>query len=121
MIIEKKISETLKVAQMNVVDETETVGYCSKAFICAEAELTKQTDGKGDSGGPLFYYNTLEDCMHTTLFNRPIIIGVLSHHLGKLSVFTRVAHYLEWIESYVKISSPFFNKKNIINPIKSNY
>ncbi|KAG5317557.1 SNAK protease, partial [Pseudoatta argentina] len=69
------------------------LGIVNEWQICA-GEVGKDTC-QGDSGGPLAVFNTDHQCMYT-------IIGVTS--LGRLcgsiipGVYTRVYHYVPWIE-----------------------
>jgi len=65
--------------------------------LCAKGQK-KSEQCHGDSGGPLVYYGG----------GRPLLMGIVSYNIGKREcgtranpgVYTRVSHYLPWIEKY---------------------
>ncbi|XP_017772374.1 PREDICTED: venom protease [Nicrophorus vespilloides] len=74
-------------------------GILDDSQVCAGSFTERKDTCQGDSGGPLQIYNLNEYCMYT-------LIGVTS--FGKAcgiaqvpGVYTRVSHYLEWIENTV--------------------
>lgn len=78
------------------VDTKVDHGIIDEWQICA-GEVGKDTC-QGDSGGPLAIYNNDQDCMYS-------VVGITS--LGRIcgtiipGVYTRVYHYLPWIEKIV--------------------
>lgn len=62
---------------------------------CAYDPAGQNDSCQGDSGGPLQYFPTNESSVAT-------VVGIVSFGIGcgstLPSVYTRVAHYLEWIE-----------------------
>lgn len=65
---------------------------------CAYDPQGRNDSCQGDSGGPLQYFPTKESTVGT-------VLGIVSFGVGcgsRLpSVYTRVAHYLDWIEPIV--------------------
>lgn len=65
---------------------------------CAYDPLGRNDSCKGDSGGPLQYFRTKETSVAT-------VVGIVSFGAGcgstVPSVYTRVAHYLQWIDPIV--------------------
>lgn len=65
---------------------------------CAYDPEGKNDSCLGDSGGPLQFFSSDESTVAT-------VIGIVSYGIGcgasLPSVYTRIAHYLEWIEPIV--------------------
>ncbi|RZF45072.1 hypothetical protein LSTR_LSTR002033 [Laodelphax striatellus] len=77
----------------------ENVSIDDNRMICAGDLIGRKDTCRGDSGGPLQIRRTTPYCMYS-------IIGVTSIGRGKCGtkqpgVYTRVSHYLPWIESQV--------------------
>uniref|UniRef100_A0A2A4K714 Peptidase S1 domain-containing protein n=1 Tax=Heliothis virescens TaxID=7102 RepID=A0A2A4K714_HELVI len=76
-------------------------GYMHKMQMCygGDAETEPRDTCEGDSGGPLQVVSELSKCLRT-------IIGVTSYgracgYAGVAGMYTRVHHYVPWIESIV--------------------
>ncbi|CAH0596872.1 unnamed protein product [Chrysodeixis includens] len=74
-------------------------GYNHSTQMCYGHREKIRDTCKGDSGGPLLNTNPISECVYT-------IIGVTSSgkscgFAGNSGVYTRVLHYLPWIESIV--------------------
>ncbi|KAF9411854.1 hypothetical protein HW555_009459 [Spodoptera exigua] len=74
-------------------------GYDAKTQLCYGDPNEPKDTCEGDSGGPLQVRSQFSKCQHT-------IIGVTSYgracgYAGEAGMYTRVFHYVPWIESVV--------------------
>lgn len=60
------------------------VDQCYNNYICASPRVARP----GDSGSPLFYYSST---------GKSKIIGILSDKGNVKHIFTRVPHFISWI------------------------
>lgn len=90
-------NETLLDFNQNVRDKALENGI-SESQYCSYDPQGKQDSCNGDSGGPLQYF----PFKHSTISK---VVGVISFGFGcasgKPGINTRVASYLDWIESFV--------------------
>lgn len=66
---------------------------CQKQIICALGNVRGKLDANGDSGSPLFFYDS---------DRTPKAVGVLVGKLKGIPIFGRIPHHYNWIKLCMK-------------------
>ncbi|KAJ8705446.1 hypothetical protein PYW08_012492 [Mythimna loreyi] len=107
---DRELSDTLQEVYLNRFSERKCLvhfqpnrnlkhGYNATTQMCYGDEKETKDTCEGDSGGPLQVRSQVAHCLHT-------VIGVTSFgkacgYLGEAGMYSRVYHYVSWIESVV--------------------
>lgn len=87
----------------------ESVALSSDSQMCAESyreDLGIQDTCYGESGSPLQYYAMSDYSDGGQIYITPTVVGMTSFGIGCAfghpSVYVKVSHYIEWLESIIK-------------------
>ncbi|KAJ8705447.1 hypothetical protein PYW08_012493 [Mythimna loreyi] len=98
LLVRSQVSECLHTV-IGVTSYGKACGYLGDAGMYTRVYHYVPWIESGDSGGPLLVRSQVSECLHS-------VIGVTSYgkacgYLGDAGMYTRVYHYVPWIESVV--------------------